>query len=152
MDFPISDLMDEDACYAKLVGCIHPDGPGLSAVRGTRRQVTTLATVLLALQALTGVGASCSQQSSSSWPHGMHEVAENYRTTVPDTFPFPGTDIPIQAREAVRPGSLVTQMEKTIDQARLYSSDSCFHRQISSSPHRASGSLLSRAFPRLAPR
>ena len=26
MDFPISDLMDVDACYAKLVGWIHPDG------------------------------------------------------------------------------------------------------------------------------
>ena len=26
MDFPISDLMDEDACYAKLVGWLHPDG------------------------------------------------------------------------------------------------------------------------------
>jgi transposase-like protein len=26
MDFPISDLMDEGACYAKLVGWLHPDG------------------------------------------------------------------------------------------------------------------------------
>jgi transposase-like protein len=26
MDFPIFDLMDEDACYAKLVECLHPDG------------------------------------------------------------------------------------------------------------------------------
>ncbi len=26
MDFPITDLMDEDACYAKLVGWLHPDG------------------------------------------------------------------------------------------------------------------------------
>jgi transposase-like protein len=26
MDFPIADLMDEDACYAKLVGWLHPDG------------------------------------------------------------------------------------------------------------------------------
>ena len=28
MDFPIADLMDEDACYAKLVGWLHPDGLG----------------------------------------------------------------------------------------------------------------------------
>lgn len=26
MDFPIIDLMDEDACYAKLVDLLHPDG------------------------------------------------------------------------------------------------------------------------------
>jgi transposase-like protein len=26
MDFPISDLMDEDACYQKLLGWLHPDG------------------------------------------------------------------------------------------------------------------------------
>jgi transposase-like protein len=26
MDFPIAELMDEDACYAKLVGWLHPDG------------------------------------------------------------------------------------------------------------------------------
>ena len=26
MDFPITDLMDQDACYAKLVGWLHPDG------------------------------------------------------------------------------------------------------------------------------
>jgi transposase-like protein len=26
MDFPITDLMDEDACYAKLLGWLHPDG------------------------------------------------------------------------------------------------------------------------------
>src|SRR5918998_1255331 len=26
MDFPIADLMDEDACYAKLVTWLHPDG------------------------------------------------------------------------------------------------------------------------------
>lgn len=26
MDFPIADLMDEDACYAKLVHWLHPDG------------------------------------------------------------------------------------------------------------------------------
>ena len=26
MDFPIADLMDEDACFAKLLGWLHPDG------------------------------------------------------------------------------------------------------------------------------
>src|SRR3954463_3245080 len=26
MDFPISDLMDEDACYAELVTWLHPEG------------------------------------------------------------------------------------------------------------------------------
>ena len=26
MDFPIAELMDEDACYAKLVAWLHPDG------------------------------------------------------------------------------------------------------------------------------
>jgi transposase-like protein len=26
MDFPITDLMDEDACYAKLVYWLHPGG------------------------------------------------------------------------------------------------------------------------------
>jgi transposase-like protein len=26
MDFPLADLMDEDACYQKLVGWLHPDG------------------------------------------------------------------------------------------------------------------------------
>ena len=26
MDFPIADLMDEDACYAKLVQWLHPGG------------------------------------------------------------------------------------------------------------------------------
>jgi transposase-like protein len=26
MDFPIADLMDEDACYAKLLSWLHPDG------------------------------------------------------------------------------------------------------------------------------
>ena len=26
MDFPIIDLMDQDACYHRLVGLLHPDG------------------------------------------------------------------------------------------------------------------------------
>ena len=26
MDFPIIDLMDQNACYHKLVGLLHPDG------------------------------------------------------------------------------------------------------------------------------
>ena len=26
MDFPLSELMDEHACYARLVGLLHPDG------------------------------------------------------------------------------------------------------------------------------
>lgn len=26
MDFPIADLMDDDACYAKLEGLLHPEG------------------------------------------------------------------------------------------------------------------------------
>ena len=26
MDFPITDLMDEQACYDQLVGWLHPDG------------------------------------------------------------------------------------------------------------------------------
>ena len=26
MDFPITELLDEAACYAKLVGWLHPDG------------------------------------------------------------------------------------------------------------------------------
>ena len=26
MDFPITELMDEQACYEKLVGWLHPDG------------------------------------------------------------------------------------------------------------------------------
>jgi len=26
MDFPLTDLMDQDACYHKLVGLLHPDG------------------------------------------------------------------------------------------------------------------------------
>ena len=26
MDFPLTDLMDQDACYAKLVALLHPDG------------------------------------------------------------------------------------------------------------------------------
>ena len=26
MDFPITDLMDEQACYDRLVGWLHPDG------------------------------------------------------------------------------------------------------------------------------
>jgi transposase-like protein len=28
MDFPLTELMDEDACYAKLVAWLHPDGLG----------------------------------------------------------------------------------------------------------------------------
>ena len=36
MDFPITDLMDEDACYAKLVDLAPPRRPGLPALRGTR--------------------------------------------------------------------------------------------------------------------
>ena len=32
MDFPITDLMDEDACYARLVAWLHPDGLGLPAL------------------------------------------------------------------------------------------------------------------------
>ena len=33
MDFPIADLMDEDACYAKLVALLHPDGPACPACK-----------------------------------------------------------------------------------------------------------------------
>ena len=33
MDFPITDLMDEDACYAKPVDGLHPDGLACSVRR-----------------------------------------------------------------------------------------------------------------------
>ena len=33
MDFPITDLMDEDACYAKLVRWLHPRRVRLPQVR-----------------------------------------------------------------------------------------------------------------------
>ena len=26
MDFPLTDLMDQDACYHKLLGLLHPNG------------------------------------------------------------------------------------------------------------------------------
>lgn len=35
MDFPIIDLMDEQACYDKLVGWLHPDGLTCPRCRGT---------------------------------------------------------------------------------------------------------------------
>jgi transposase-like protein len=40
MDFPIADLMDEGACYAKLVGLLHPGGlccPGCGAGEASGR-------------------------------------------------------------------------------------------------------------------
>ena len=37
MDFPITDLMDEDACYAKLVAWLHPDGLACPRCRGRDR-------------------------------------------------------------------------------------------------------------------
>ncbi|MGE5757066.1 MAG: hypothetical protein ACM35G_15350 [Planctomycetaceae bacterium] len=37
MDFPIPDLMDQDACFAKRVGWVHPDGLGLACPRGGGR-------------------------------------------------------------------------------------------------------------------
>ena len=37
MDFPIAELMDEEACYAKLLALAPPRRPGLPAVRGARR-------------------------------------------------------------------------------------------------------------------
>ena len=36
MDFPITDLMDEDACYAKLVAWLHPDGLACPRCRRAR--------------------------------------------------------------------------------------------------------------------
>ncbi len=38
MDFPIADLMDEGACYEKLLGLLHPAGlccPGCGADRAS---------------------------------------------------------------------------------------------------------------------
>jgi transposase-like protein len=37
MDFPVADLMDEDACYAKLKGCLHPEGLGCPKCHRTDR-------------------------------------------------------------------------------------------------------------------
>src|SRR4051812_18768658 len=37
MDFPLTDLMDQDACYQKLVGLLHPDGPACPGCNATDR-------------------------------------------------------------------------------------------------------------------
>ena len=36
MDFPIAELMDEDACYAKLLSILHPDGLACPRCESTR--------------------------------------------------------------------------------------------------------------------
>lgn len=36
MDFPLTDLMDQDACYARLVGALHPDGLACPRCGGDR--------------------------------------------------------------------------------------------------------------------
>ena len=36
MDFPLIDLMDQDACYHKLVELLHPDGLACPQLRGRR--------------------------------------------------------------------------------------------------------------------
>src|SRR4051812_19649454 len=33
MDFPLTDLMDQDACYPQLVASLHPDGPACTACK-----------------------------------------------------------------------------------------------------------------------
>jgi transposase-like protein len=37
MDFPLTDLMDQDACYGKLVGLLHPDGLACPACKASDR-------------------------------------------------------------------------------------------------------------------
>ena len=44
MDFPIADLMDEDACYAKLVALLHPDGLACPRCRPPTASASTAAT------------------------------------------------------------------------------------------------------------
>lgn len=36
MDFPLTDLMDQDACYAKLIEALHPDGLACPRCGGDR--------------------------------------------------------------------------------------------------------------------
>lgn len=38
MDFRITDLLDQDACYAKLVALLHPEGLACPPMRLARRQ------------------------------------------------------------------------------------------------------------------
>lgn len=37
MDFPLADLMDEQACYQRLLDCLHPDGLSCPACGARRR-------------------------------------------------------------------------------------------------------------------
>ena len=39
MDFPIAELMDQDACYAKLLAILHPNGLACPRCRSTRLSV-----------------------------------------------------------------------------------------------------------------
>jgi hypothetical protein len=36
MDFPLTELMDQDACYARLVKALHPDGLACPRCGGNR--------------------------------------------------------------------------------------------------------------------
>ena len=42
MDFPIADLMDERACYDRLVGLFHPGGGAMTVARSCGRHWRSL--------------------------------------------------------------------------------------------------------------
>jgi hypothetical protein len=44
MDFPLADLMDQDACYARLVAVLHPDGLACPAAVPPTTSASTAAT------------------------------------------------------------------------------------------------------------
>ena len=64
MDFPIADLMDEDACYAKLVALAPPRRPGLPALR--RRATAWASTAATAPRCSTTAAAAAAGSSTPS--------------------------------------------------------------------------------------
>ena len=63
MDFPITELMDEDACYAKLVEWLHPDGFACARCGRDDRMASTAAGVPRSWTTAAVTAGGCSTPS-----------------------------------------------------------------------------------------
>ena len=89
MDFPIAELMDEPACYAKLVAWLHPDG--LACPRCQDRDTSTSTGAIglrSSITAAAGVDA-CSTPSPGPRCRASNTVLEPVNTTKKFTAPPP---------------------------------------------------------------
>ena len=78
MDFPIAELMDPDACYAKLLTWLHPDGLAVA-------MFAALPDTLQLMAGSLSAGLSLAQSIDTIVNEGVEPIASEFRRVLVET-------------------------------------------------------------------